>query len=40
MASSVAVGCVEPQFYAELLAKLEIDEPELPFQFDPSGWLS
>ena len=34
----VAVGCVEPQFYAELLAKLEIDEPELPFQFDPAGW--
>jgi len=34
----VAVGCVEPQFYAELLATLEIDEPELPFQFDPSGW--
>ncbi|HSV38018.1 MAG TPA: CaiB/BaiF CoA-transferase family protein [Nocardioidaceae bacterium] len=34
----VAVGCVEPQFFAELVAVLEIDEPNLPFQLDPSGW--
>jgi len=34
----VAVGCVEPQFFAELLEKLGIDEPDLPFQLDPSGW--
>ena len=34
----VAVGCVEPQFYAQLLATLEIDDPELPFQLDPAGW--
>jgi alpha-methylacyl-CoA racemase len=34
----VAVGCVEPKFYAQLLAGLEIDAAELPFQFDPGGW--
>ncbi|MET9492434.1 CaiB/BaiF CoA-transferase family protein [Nocardia sp. NPDC006630] len=36
----VAVGCVEPQFYQELLVLLEIDEraAELALQFDPNGW--
>ncbi|MFJ2838269.1 CaiB/BaiF CoA transferase family protein [Nocardia sp. NPDC087230] len=34
----VAVGCVETQFYAQLLTILEIDDPALPFQLDPSGW--
>lgn len=34
----VAVGCVEPKFYAQLLAGLEIDADGLPFQFDPGGW--
>lgn len=30
----VAVGCVEPHFYAELLATLGLDAAELPGQFD------
>ncbi|WP_327144259.1 CaiB/BaiF CoA transferase family protein [Nocardia sp. NBC_01327] len=34
----VAVGCVEPQFYAQLLTILDIDDPELPSQLDPTGW--
>lgn len=34
----MAVGCVEPQFYAQLLDKLGIDASELPFQIDPSGF--
>lgn len=34
----VAVGCVEMQFYAQLLELLEIEDPELPFQLDPTGW--
>lgn len=36
----VAVGCVEPQFYQQLLAVLGIEEEaEGPsFQLDPSGW--
>ncbi|RNL81120.1 CaiB/BaiF CoA transferase family protein [Nocardioides marmorisolisilvae] len=34
----VAVGCVEPQFFAELVEKLGLDEPDLPFQLDPTGW--
>lgn len=34
----VAVGCVEPPFYAQLLASLEIDDTDLPFQLDPTGW--
>ncbi|MER6973723.1 CaiB/BaiF CoA-transferase family protein [Nocardioides sp. NPDC000445] len=34
----VAVGCVEPQFFTELVAMLGIDGSDLPFQFDPSGW--
>jgi len=36
----VAVGCVEPQFFAELVEKLGIDAAadDLPFQLDPTGW--
>ncbi len=34
----VAVGCVEFHFFAEMLTKLGIDEPDLPHQIDPSGW--
>ncbi|MEB3068719.1 CaiB/BaiF CoA transferase family protein [[Mycobacterium] vasticus] len=34
----VSVGSIEPQFYAELLAKLELDPAELPAQNDVSGW--
>jgi alpha-methylacyl-CoA racemase len=34
----MAVGCVEPQFYAEFLATLGLDDPELPFQLDASAW--
>jgi len=34
----MAVGCVELQFYAQLLGKLGLDDPELPFQLDATGW--
>jgi alpha-methylacyl-CoA racemase len=34
----VAVGCVEPHFFMEMLALLEIDDPDLPFQLDLTGW--
>lgn len=34
----VAVGAIEPQFYAELLAKLGLDAAELPAQNDVSRW--
>ena len=34
----MAVGCVEPQFYAEFLNTLGIAEPGLPFQLDPGAW--
>jgi alpha-methylacyl-CoA racemase len=34
----VAVGALEPQFYAALLAGLGLDGEELPDQNDPSGW--
>jgi alpha-methylacyl-CoA racemase len=34
----VAVGCVEPQFFVELVTALEIDGDHLPFQLDPTGW--
>ena len=34
----VAVGALEPQFYAELLAGLGLADVELPAQLDPSGW--
>lgn len=33
----MAVGAIEPQFYAQLLAGLEIDADGLPFQLDPAG---
>ncbi|RMI29340.1 CaiB/BaiF CoA transferase family protein [Nocardia stercoris] len=33
----MAVGAIEPQFYAQLLAGLEIDPSGLPFQLDPAG---
>ncbi|WP_067702325.1 CaiB/BaiF CoA transferase family protein [Nocardia jejuensis] len=33
----MAVGCIEPQFYAEFLKGLEIDPEGLPFQIDPNG---
>lgn len=34
----MAVGAIEPQFYAELLRGLEIDEDTLPERADPQGW--
>jgi alpha-methylacyl-CoA racemase len=34
----VAVGSLEPQFYAELLRGLGLDAEELPAQLDRSGW--
>jgi alpha-methylacyl-CoA racemase len=34
----VAVGAVEPQFYARLLALLGIDSADLPDQLDRDGW--
>ncbi|WP_300016996.1 CaiB/BaiF CoA-transferase family protein [Pseudonocardia sp.] len=34
----VAVGSLEPQFYAALLAGLGIDPAELPEQYDRDGW--
>jgi len=34
----MAVGAIEPQFYAELLKGLELDPSDLPGQMDPSGW--
>ncbi|WP_081005155.1 CaiB/BaiF CoA transferase family protein [Rhodococcus rhodochrous] len=34
----VAVGALEPQFYAELLAGLELDPRNLPAQYDRSRW--
>jgi alpha-methylacyl-CoA racemase len=34
----VAVGCLEPQFYAAFLAGLGLAAADLPHQFDPSGW--
>jgi alpha-methylacyl-CoA racemase len=33
----MAVGCIEPQFYAEFLKGLEIDPAGLPNQLDPNG---
>lgn len=35
---SVAVGALEPAFYANLLAGLGLDPRELPGQFDQAGW--
>jgi alpha-methylacyl-CoA racemase len=34
----IAVGALEPQFYAELLAGLGLDRAELPSQHDRAGW--
>ncbi|MER7168497.1 CaiB/BaiF CoA-transferase family protein [Micromonospora sp. NPDC000207] len=35
----VAVGALEPTFYAALLTGLGLaDDPDLPAQYDPSGW--
>lgn len=34
----VAVGAIEPQFYAALLVGLGLDESDLPAQYDRSGW--
>jgi alpha-methylacyl-CoA racemase len=34
----VAVGAIEPQFYAALLAGLGLDPANLPKQNDPAGW--
>ncbi len=34
----VAVGAIEPQFYAALLAGLDLADVELPNQFDQSAW--
>jgi alpha-methylacyl-CoA racemase len=34
----VAVGALEPQFYAELLAGLGLADAGLPAQYDRSGW--
>lgn len=33
----LAVGPIEPKFYAQLLAALELDPDELPAQYDPHG---
>jgi alpha-methylacyl-CoA racemase len=34
----VAVGALEPQFYAELVRGLGLSEEDLPPQYDPAGW--
>jgi alpha-methylacyl-CoA racemase len=34
----IAVGALEPKFYAELLKRLELDPDELPAQLDRDGW--
>ncbi len=34
----VSIGSIEPQFYAELLEKLELTDEDLPAQMDKSGW--
>ncbi len=34
----VAVGPIEPQFYAEFLARAGIDDPDLASHYDPSAW--
>src|SRR5258705_3285047 len=34
----VAIGAIEPQFWAELVAKLGLDGEDLPGQNDPAGW--
>ncbi len=34
----LAVGCLEPHFYAAFLAGLGLDPADLPAQYDPAGW--
>jgi alpha-methylacyl-CoA racemase len=34
----MAVGALEPHFYAELLSGLGLDAGTLPDQYDPAGW--
>jgi alpha-methylacyl-CoA racemase len=34
----LAVGCLEPKFYAEFLAVLDLDPAQLPHQYDTSQW--
>ncbi|MCW5844780.1 MAG: CoA transferase [Caldilinea sp.] len=34
----VAVGPIEPQFYAEFLARLGSEDPDLASHYDPSAW--
>ena len=34
----IALGAIEPQFYAELLARCGIDDPQFQRQMDPSQW--
>jgi len=34
----VSIGSLEPQFYAELVAKLGLDGEDLPHQMDRAGW--
>lgn len=34
----MAVGAIEPQFYADLLRLLDLDAGSLPAQYDRSGW--
>lgn len=34
----LAVGAIEPQFWAELLARLGIEASQLPYRADPTNW--
>lgn len=34
----ISLGSIEPQFYAELLEKLRLNDDDLPHQMDKSGW--
>ena len=34
----ISIGSLEPQFYAELQHKLDLDPEEFPAQMDPRGW--
>ncbi|MCW2494971.1 CaiB/BaiF CoA-transferase family protein [Jatrophihabitans sp.] len=36
----MAVGGVEPQFFAEMLQRLGLADEELPFHLDPTGWVA
>ena len=35
---AVAIGCLEPKFYAELLRLLDLERPELADHMDPATW--